>query len=191
MFLYYWHAALVSICCLLLAERASAQTYHWNPDNGHYYTFEFDRVTWESARTNAMQRSFAGVNGHLLTITSAAEQQFIESNFILFDKVWLGGFQPPNSPEPDGNWQWITSEPFTYAHWRPGEPNEAWDDENLLEMFPGGYWNDVGAIEIPSFPRSQPTRRYYLIEFSVPEPASFLSVATGTLAVFFIRRRPA
>ena len=49
-------------------------------------------------------------------------------------------------------------------------------------MFPGGFWNDVAAIDVSSVPREQPTKRYYLIEFSVPEPTSLMIAVTGTVA---------
>jgi hypothetical protein len=189
MFSHYWQVALVATGCLLPTEWTTAQTYRLNPNNGHYYRFEFNAVTWEQANNVAMQSLFAGIDGHLATITSADEQAFIDSTFFLFEKVWLGGFQPPSSHEPDGNWRWVTGEPFVYTHWPLGEPNNRDDNENLLEMFPGGYWNDVGATEVFSAPSGQLTKRSYIIEFSVPEPLGVLNIAGSSLVVFLFRRR--
>ena len=32
--------------------------------------------------------------------------------------------QPRGAREPDGGWQWVTGEPFVFADWRPGDPND-------------------------------------------------------------------
>ena len=184
-------AAKLAVVCLLSGGQALAQSHWFNPANGHYYRFESQVLTWEQARMAAMQQSFAGVSGHLATITSAEEQAFLTATPLLFQKYWLGGFQPPGSPEPDGNWQWITGEPFTYNNWpTPFEPNNRDGVEHLLEMFPGGFWNDVGTLEPFSTPTNpQLTERAYIVEFSVPEPARVFLVACVALTMGLIRRK--
>src|SRR5262245_32596831 len=160
----------------LFAATALAQTF--NPDNGHYYQLETLELTWDAARAMAEGSSFAGANGHLVTITSATEQLFVETHFVQLPyKLWLGGFQPSGSFEPAGGWQWVTGEPFVYTHWRSGEPNNVGGIEYLLEMFGGleGTWNDVGAIADVLLPR-EPTKRRFVIEYSVPEPSALATL---------------
>jgi hypothetical protein len=36
--------------------------------------------------------------------------------------------------EPDGGWQWVTGEAFSYTNWRLGEPNNN-GDENRIQYF--------------------------------------------------------
>lgn len=62
------------------------------------------------------------MSGHLATITSAAENQFVSSIGDL-RLYWLGGYQPPGSQEPAGGWTWITGEPFAFNNWDVTEPN--------------------------------------------------------------------
>ena len=82
-------------------------------------------LTWGDAKAVAEAASFLGANGHLVTLSSQAENEFVWSN-IVGDQSrpgWLGGFQPDGSAEPDGGWQWATIEPFTFTNWSSGEPN--------------------------------------------------------------------
>ena len=113
--------------------------------------------TWAEAKAAAEALTFMGVNGHLVTITSAGEQTFIEG---LYDsqKSWIGltddpafgGTESAGQPNPrvDG-WVWVTGEPVTYTNWwAAGEPNNQDGAENFVTiesgMLPGG-WNDYSG----------------------------------------------
>ncbi len=130
-----------------------------NPANGHYYEEILvpGGLNWFAAKAAAESRYFMGVQGHLATITSAQEDNFIGT--ISGYQRWLGGFQPPGSPEPAGNWQWVTCEPFSYTNWRSGEPNNS-HGEDVIEKLPGG-WNDLS---------SSWTRGGYVVEYGGPTP---------------------
>lgn len=119
-----------------------------NPANNHYYSVVERITTWTEARDLATGMVFNGLRGHLATITSQAENNFIGQNFpYVFDtfqhEYWIGGYQPAESVEPDGNWQWITGEPFNFPNWASGEPNNA-GVEDALHYFSldAGRWND-------------------------------------------------
>jgi hypothetical protein len=59
--------------------------------------------TWHGAQAAAAATSFNGQPGHLATLTSAAENAFITSNFgtfILNSVPWIGLFQSPTGVEP-------------------------------------------------------------------------------------------
>ncbi len=136
-----------------------------NPVNGNYYAaIASPGITWDQARADAAMMSYQGVSGRLATLNDAQENDFV---FALGDVNyhWLGGFQntaSPNYAEPDGGWEWITGEPFTYANWFPGEPNNTggFGAEDYLELLQGlGFgesWNDAAQMEHP---------RGYIVEF--------------------------
>lgn len=143
-----------------------------NPANGHYY----ERVTMPGnapAASNAAQsRSVYGVAGHLVTLTSAAENQWVLDNLDgdYLRGHWLGGYQPFGSPEPAGNWRWVTGEPWSYSNWNPGEPNNAGGNEDWLEYwFSGtlGGWNDVASTSV-----SRTSGTGYVVEYPVPAPVT-------------------
>jgi hypothetical protein len=58
---------------------------------------------------------------------------------------WLGA----TCPQHDRVFTWVTGEPFTYTHWKSGEPNNWTGDEYHLSINwnavrgPIGEWNDV------------------------------------------------
>ena len=121
---------------------------------GHYYELiEQWGIGWDDAKTAAEARSHLGSPGHLVTITSQAENDFIRDTVLgtaVLDHYWVGGYQPENSPEPGGNWQWITGEAWTYQNWNGGEPNNvSGGDEDVLMVYSGvhqsryGKWNDA------------------------------------------------
>ena len=113
--------------------------------NGHFYDFVRTRsgVTWSESNQQAKSRSFKGVVGHLLSITSRQELDFVQANLPFVTKgSWLGGFQDKSSPsyrEPDSGWKWVTGEPWGFAAWstpeagaRDIEPNDHRGGEDAL-----------------------------------------------------------
>ena len=140
----------------------------FNPENGHYYELVTDEVLWVDAKMAARGRLCQGMYGHLATITSESENNFIVENVMggVVTSAYIGGFQPEGSPEPDGGWRWVTDEPFGYTNWGSGEPNDnpGGQGENVIELkglcssFPYD-WNDrAGYTDF--FP--------YIVEYSPP-----------------------
>ncbi|OGL55605.1 MAG: hypothetical protein A3C43_06995 [Candidatus Schekmanbacteria bacterium RIFCSPHIGHO2_02_FULL_38_11] len=114
--------------------------------NGHYYDVIDVSINWDDANTAAESSTFLGMKGHLATITSADENQFI-INMLgatdTFHRSWIGGFQASGSSEPNGGWSWVTGEPFIYSNWDTNEPNNyGGGNENALEFVWGTTWND-------------------------------------------------
>ena len=114
--------------------------------NGHYYKVfsgpnsEYPQLTWEEAKLACEQ-----LGGHLVTITSSEEQDFIESldstTCIGEWSVWIG----LSRPEGTGPWTWITGEPYEYTHWANNEPS---GDGSCIAMRTKNYgygWNDADA----------------------------------------------
>jgi hypothetical protein len=93
-------------------------------------------ITWDEAKAAAESSSYNGWKGHLVTITSTEENQFVDTNFPV-DCYWLGGYQPEGSSEPSGNWQWVTGEKWNFVYWNPGfEPNNQYGGERVyIQLF--------------------------------------------------------
>lgn len=119
-----------------------------DPVSGHTYQLINSNLSWTDANLAAPTHMFNGQPGHLATVTSQAELDFIVQN-LSPGRPWLGGFHDSNAPgyqEPDLGWQWVTGEPFTFTNWFTGEPNNtsaSGGPEDHLEMFGGGEWNDA------------------------------------------------
>ena len=183
----------------LICERSSAALLQWSTvtgGNGHYYEAVLvpERISWADAKTNAEIKG-----GYLATITSPEENAFVFNLVIAPDYwtvgitgqslgPWLGGYQPTGSSEPDGNWQWVTGEPFTYTCWAQSEPSNGWGLEHFLSFYNGtpnsvaSTWNDLKSYDPPYAPIA------YIVEY-VPEPCTLFLLGLGGLAISLKRSR--
>jgi hypothetical protein len=145
--------------------------------NGHWYALVNTHLNSWTA-----QRDFAATNrGHLVTITSTAELQFVRGliplNLSGYGQNYVAGpaiglYQLPGAAEPAGGWTWVTGEPVSVTDWTPGEPNNSGGTECVARYrFQSGNlsWNDLAdafpAIEIEFNPLIQ----YAIIEWSASE----------------------
>ena len=94
-----------------------------NPSNGHVYKWIHCK-TREDARKQA-----AEADAYLVTITSEAEQIWIESVFGRAP-YWIG----LTDKKEEGKWEWDNGEPVTYTNWKPkgSDPREDDDDAPAL-----------------------------------------------------------
>jgi hypothetical protein len=138
--------------------------------NGHVYEYVLQRLSWSDAALAAQQTIYEGAHGHLATITSQVEHDFIASR-ISGRQLWIGAYQSQAASdyaEPAGGWRWVTNEPWQFTRWHPANPDN--DDEgapeNYLETYSEGgalYWNDM-AHEDSNDPHG------YLIEYPIDAP---------------------
>ena len=160
--------------------------------NGHSYQRIDTPSTWSNARTYC-----ESLGGYLATLTSQQENDFVYQNLALQQvDIWLGGTDEIS----EGNWQWVTGEPWSYTNWFPGNPDNnasAGQDYLAFTSFDTlGRWDDAG---LPS----EDLSRLFICEWdgnlkpeSVPTMTGWgmiiLSVLLGTGSVYYLkRRRPA
>ncbi len=142
-----------------LASVASAQNaVQWNVadgGNGHWYEMmDMGQISWIDAQ------SFAeSIGGHLATLTSAEECQFVGDLFPSDRATAIGGYQDRGSPdyeEPAGGWRWVTGEPWDYTGWKSDEPSNHGDVEDFLFMANTNLyacaWGDGGDLCEPCQP---------------------------------------
>lgn len=88
---------------------SASSGYAYNAANGHYYTYKLwqdaawggaeGARTWANAKALAHKETYKGMEGHLLTITSAEEQAFVEGLFR--GQFWTAGTRDPELYEPN------------------------------------------------------------------------------------------
>jgi hypothetical protein len=121
-----------------------------NPTNNHAYK-RFDTAkTWSQAKN-----ACANLGGHLATVTSQAENDWIWNKFGASTPVvggvnkafWLGG----TDAAVEGQWIWVTGESWNYSNWAEGEPNNYGSGQNYAVMWDSAYnnglagsWDDEG-----------------------------------------------
>ena len=107
-----------------------------NNYNGHSYYRSTGSMTWTDARQACLN-----MGGHLVTVTSPAENNFI---FNLWPNGWIGLTDEVS----EGTWRWVTNEPFSWSNWNGGEPNNA-GNEDYIQFVGGGKWNDLPNVSLP------------------------------------------
>lgn len=140
--------------------------------NGHFYEFVASPgISWTQAKAAAEQRTYNGMQGYLVTVTSSSENEFVKGK--LNGQGWMGA----SDAAQEGNWKWVTGPEagtqfyqVTYNYffgyptsisggyavngmfngWTGAEPNDAGGNEDYAHFWEDGRWNDfpnqVGSI---------------------------------------------
>jgi filamentous hemagglutinin family protein len=141
-------------------------------NSGNSYTYESTESTWQAAMDTTVDGGYTSGDGtgdgdtYLATVTSALENTAIMA-VAGGNEAWLGG----SDQTTEGTWQWVAgpengttfwttsqSQGATgyngydeaYVNWNGGEPNDAGDSEDALQLGAGttGEWNDLPADSI-------------------------------------------
>ncbi|MFX0013826.1 MAG: lectin-like protein [Promethearchaeota archaeon] len=140
---------------------------------GNEYKLFTEAKTWSEAK--ALCES---LGGHLVTIADLEENEFVANLAADVDQFWIG----LTDELVEGQWQWVTGEPFTYSNWLCPNPNN-YANQDHVWMYGGTYgvypyctypeaqggWNDVaGSASV-----------YYICEWE--KEKAFVEKNTGFL----------
>lgn len=181
--------------------------------NDHWYSAVL--VGTNGIHFNQASNAAVSLGGHLVAITSEAENSFVlnlitNPAFWFIDGAnngegpWIGGWQPAGSSEPGGNWQWVTGEPWAYTRWAGGEPNNSGGAEDRTCFFAPGtlmgtVWNDVGhdgglrgyVAEFSAFPSAPVFTSATNFTVTAGQPLMAQLSASGQPTAFFASGLPA
>jgi len=120
---------------------------------GHYYEHYFRPRTWEDASNGASTLSFCDKQGHLVSISSYDENQFVASLNPYVSAIWMG----LNDLQEEGSFVWDSGETFdsnSFTNWESSGPNGG-PSENCGEVYSlngaTGIWNDLSCEELREF----------------------------------------
>ena len=120
-----------------------------NPANGHAYKW----IECEDREDAQVQASLE--DAHLVTITSEAEQIWLEAVFRL-GPYWIG----LTDVLKEGEWQWETGEPVTYTNWKA-------DDENHRFLHePSAFLKFLGVEHKERFREEDDMKNYVIMSDS-------------------------
>lgn len=185
-------AALFSLVLLCLGQSSSTAQPVLFEGNGNYYELVVVQTTWAAANAGAAARSFLGVDGHLATVTSSAENEFISSTFATGEAQffsWLAGYEPNDN----GVWLWgagpengvqfsqggTATPPYSYANWGGIEPNDFAVGEDFLAMNIGFAFAGISPGQWGDSPNPNPADPIhgYVVEYETATPVHGLESA--------------
>ncbi len=121
-------AAFTSAGCTELSScQTTCSMYFYNPQN---------------LSGSAAQNFAQNLGANLVSIQSGAENTCIGSSLVansLNDYVFIG----LTDETLEGTFVWLDDEPLGYSNWASGEPNDNGGDEDCVQIFPDGSWNDL------------------------------------------------
>lgn len=144
----------------------------WKGAGNSDYQVISGKWSWHKAKADAEKRG-----GHLAAITSEAEWNRIVTKFgskIAGKFMWMGGQRvsaPGTKGLPNGEWKWVTGEPWEYERWHPSEITDGLDEDYLL--LEGGFdpgkklWSDHGG----KYDQHGILHKLYLLEIEGDAPA--------------------
>ncbi len=158
---YMFHGGPPFNCCPLGTVSANIPVFNlinWPTSEGgndHWYAIYPYAKYWieADAIANGSLLEVPSLSGHLATITSPEENNFIVNSVIkdqlpptMYNYFWLGGRNYISL-----DWDWITAETFNYTNWENGEPNNLGVETALGIYGPGnsgpnrraGFWNNA------------------------------------------------
>ena len=133
---------------------------------GHYYLLVAGPVSWQGAQSAASTLPlFRGVAGHLVTISSAAENAFVK-NVAGGNNIWIGGNKT-------GTMWTFTAGPeagttITYTNWNSGSPG----GNTCLSTLGTGFWVDTNCA----------TLQAYVVEYECPYGGVFTAAGCSIAA---------
>ena len=119
--------------------RAHGNVAQLHPADGRYELAP-EELSWNEHNERAL-----ALGGHLVSITSAEENELV-ARIAGGRVVWIGGMRKGSGNGPGADhWYWCDGQPWIYANWAPGEPNNYGGNENRIQLYgQNKLWNDVG-----------------------------------------------
>ncbi|HTE22428.1 MAG TPA: C-type lectin domain-containing protein [Candidatus Limnocylindria bacterium] len=156
------------------------------PDNGHVYEFVDPGagINWVDSETAAEGLTKYGKTGHLVTITSQAENDYVAER--LLGDGWMGA----TDQAVEGDWRWVSGPENgtlfwqglggeggaavggNYSNWASGEPNDSSDEDCAQFYVDDATWNDLHCVNSEL--------NGYVVEYGDETP---IEIATATLSI--------
>ena len=145
--------------------------------NGHtYYVYKSSSYTWKQAKAYCEKKG-----GHLVTITSAKENNFVGSLIDKkgLEKVWLGATDSAK----EGTWKWVTGEKFSYTAWAYSQPDNLSDEDYLQTWYSGTEWND--AFNAPAKDLSTAVQGFVIEWDMSKKAANSLRLSKSSVSLYY------
>ena len=164
----YQMGMLVALLSLVVIPAGADPVFY--PGTGNYYDFVNGLMDWQDAVLIAGGLEFEGKPGHLATVTSLDENEFIANTFASGQNeffAWLAGYEPDD----DGIWLWgagpedgiqfsddgTATPPFFFVNWGTQEPNDNAEGEDSVAINLGDEFANIFPGEWIDSPNPNPS----------------------------------
>jgi len=113
-------------------ERIALCPDDWSEFEGHCYLFNQNAESWQSAETDCIN-----VGGHLASIHSETEKDFVCSIIVNKVRTWLGA----SDIVTEGQWVWTDGTPWDFVDWTSDQPSNG-SGEDCLYMLDSNSFAD-------------------------------------------------
>ncbi len=149
--------------------------------NGHYYKAIDDADSYSQSRAESV---CAEMGGHLVSIESQEEQDFVNGILGSKDNYWIGLVRDGSS------WRWTDGTEFSFTQWDDNQPDNYENSEDAVRLAArdidfgewscnGGYWLDTNELGDNDAPLSS---FGYIIEWESQEDHLAYLVGNNTTA---------
>jgi hypothetical protein len=111
------------------------------PTNQHHYLAVTGTITWTAADAAAR-----AAGGHLATLTSLEENNFVFGLVTVAEGAWIGATKPNPSQTPlTSGWTWVTGEAWAFTDWRATQPDNQGGNQDVAHFSANsnvGEWGD-------------------------------------------------
>ncbi len=191
-----FRVALGLLAAAVILPAAPIQWKAADGGNDNWYEYVstgsiFITIGFDASRAAAESSTHLGLAGYLATVTSAAEQRFIETSFAYLygfgasTNAYLGA----SDAAEEGTFRWLAGpeagQTLTYTNWWPGQPSGTGDTLalaiNVAGVFSAGW---IDSADGGTFG--------YVVEYGdgqidemsgVPEPGPFLLTTIGLVCL--------
>jgi len=91
------------------SKKGPADALHFN---GHFYQYNPEKLKWDTAKAKCQTRG-----GHLVTIESSEENDFVSKMIEGKSGVWIGLYKSSET------WRLVTMDKLGYTNWASGQPS--------------------------------------------------------------------
>ncbi|XP_063042610.1 C-type lectin domain family 4 member M-like [Engraulis encrasicolus] len=116
------------------AKLDSKMAAGWIFKDSSLYKINSAKKSWHASRDSCLK-----MGADLVVVNNIDEQKFL----LQYKRYWIG----LSDTETEGVWTWVDGTELTTSFWRPGEPNNAGDEDcaeiSIDASSPSQAWNDV------------------------------------------------
>lgn len=150
-------------------------------EGSEYRVYTEDAISWTESNAAA---AALGNGWRLVSITSSAENSFVESLLAGLTGDRYHFFIGLTDLATEGSYEWTSGEAYTFSDWWGGEPNGGTNENYVGYDFRGDHWawNDLPDDGYPNLQKG-------FIAERVPDAGSTLALLGGAVALLGLVRR--